>query len=775
MAQFGDYEHDLILRQTVQAAARHAYGVTGSDQRGFDPGAVLDILAPRQILALHRLANRATLNRDGSVDYGRRVGPRLPGSRARDLKEALHSILAIQAATASAAPQRQLTAGEQHLDSGLRSLFAEEQVRSFADGNGIGRRRSSGLVQDRTTESRVFAPAAKAMVDDLAKATGSSRADVLNRLLSTPADQRFDLAASMMVGRGEGMAQDHRDHARNRMAEAMNQQFTGLGKTAKRYEGIGRRWRAQNRLVKGLVYLGVGAAVISQPWLIPVLVAGRFLHPIQRLQRVAQEIGASARGSRSVGQARKILDHEHETAARLAGGRQVAFVQTPGQTPAPASGQAPAPASDRGQPPAGREAQASQQVHVPGVGADGTDVTAPPRDGTQGPGQAVPGQTAPGQTAPGQAVPGQAVPGQGARVPMPAEALQHPGQVAPGQAVPGQAVPGQDGRVPMPAEALQPVRPPVTAPAPQQWNRESAGADQGPPLLAGFATRAPERAEAVPAGVAPGQDGGTDPARSGPAEQAPSGSAEQAQNGPAEQVASAPVEEAQSAPAGQARSGAGEAATGAEERPYRAAHRAEDLRPAATTDSQPRRAEPATTGEYEPRRAEPRSGEYEPRRAEPGSGEYEPRRAEPATAEYEPRRAEPATTEYQPRRAEPATTEYQPRRAEPVTGEYEPRRAEPVAAADGGAGQGDRDAGGRPDGGQGGSNEQAGPFRWPGALDVGDGRSEADQQLWTATQAASAGVAGARPGTRAAAEATTSAGRSGSGQGRDTTRTETER
>ena len=363
MADFGDYEHDRILRQTVKAAAQHAYGVTGSSERVFDPGDVLEMLSPRQILALHRVAQHADLNGDGSVDYGRRTGPRLPTAGARDLKEALHGILAVQAASASAPPEGELTAGEQQLDRGLRSLFAEQQLESFAESNGIRTRGSLRLVQDRTVDSRVHAPAARSMVDSLAKATGGSREEVLSRLLATPADQRFQLAAAVMMGRGEGMAPDHREHATDRMARTMDDQFAKLGSTATKYNRIGRQWKRQHPIVKGLVYAGMAAAVVTQPWVLPVLVAARFARPLQRLQRARRELSAVAQGSRSVGKAQKILAHEFEVAGRLAPDRRAAVLQAPART-----GQAPQPFGppQQGGPP---------QVHVPGIGPDGTDLT----------------------------------------------------------------------------------------------------------------------------------------------------------------------------------------------------------------------------------------------------------------------------------------------------------------------------------------------------------------------------------------------------------------
>lgn len=504
MAQFGDYLHDRILRQTVEAAAQHTYGATGSSQRSFDPGDVLQMLSPRQLLALHRVAMRADLNGNGSVDYGR-VGPRLPTAGARDLKEALHGILAVQAASASAPPERELTEGEQHLDRGLRSLFAEEQLESFTDRNGIGLRGSTGLVQDRTVDSRVHAPAARSMVDNLAKATNSNRRDVLSRLLATPADQRFDLAASMMVGRGDGMSRDHRDHAQNRMARTMNQQFSSLGATANRYNRIGNQWKSRNRLVKGAVYLGVGAAVVAQPWLIPVLVAARFVHPIQRLQRARRELTATVRGSRSVGQARKILDHEHGVAGRLSSDRQAAMVQAPRSGPGPDQQQT------------GVRPQGGQQgLHIPGVAPDGTDLTGQRPSGWA--------QDTSAQQAPGQAAyPSWNVQGQPPQVgaPMPAWALQPdgqraqaggqlpdpsqqapqtlPGQVAPGQVAPGQVVPGLDHAMPVgDPDVTQPV---VTQPGQPPVQAGVAAPDGSTPLQAAGPPEAgqPQAADEAPA------------------------------------------------------------------------------------------------------------------------------------------------------------------------------------------------------------------------------------------------------------------------------------
>ena len=484
MADFGDYEHDRILRQTVKAAAQHAYGVTGSSERVFDPGDVLEMLSPRQILALHRVAQHADLNGDGSVDYGRRTGPRLPTAGARDLKEALHGILAVQAASASAPPEGELTAGEQQLDRGLRSLFAEEQLESFTERNGIRPRGSLRLVQDRTVDSRVHAPAARSMVDSLAKATGASREEVLSRLLATPADQRFQLAAAVMMGRGEGMAADHREHATNRMAQTMDDQFAKLGSTAKKYGRIGRQWKRQHPIVKGLVYAGMAAAVVTQPWVLPVLIAARIARPIQRLQRAQRELTAVAQGSRGVGKAQKILAHEFEVAGRLAPGRRAATLQAPGRTgPAAQPGSAPQQAG----PP---------QVHVPGIAPDGTDLTThvqpqapdradlgpPPVTGApmppwmlqgQGPAtapvQTAPVQTAPVQTAPVQTAPVQTAPVQTAPVETapsgtapvetaPGEAAQHQaaqGEAAQGEAGPGEVAGAEEGQ-PVAAEAGHP-------------------------------------------------------------------------------------------------------------------------------------------------------------------------------------------------------------------------------------------------------------------------------------------------------------------------------
>jgi hypothetical protein len=329
MARALTYGEEQLYLRLVDAAGSHVRGVLGVVGAGPDAADVRAALATDQYQALGRLVRGARTDEFGGVRFRRGPGPIRP-SRTRALKTGLQAVMAAHVADAAPPAQGQMSEADYYLDRGLRTAFAEQELGSFMERNGVRRPLTFGAVRDRGADTHVYGVAANALVGDIAKRTNMSKRDVMQQLLTTPPDKRIDLAAGMLSGRAGGMPAQQRDYARNAMANTMRGQFGRLGRTATSFDQIGQRWKRLPRWMKILV----GVVVVTNPSCIPLLLAARATRAIQRSQRFGHRRMAAYQAHAAVRTAERTLARELQSVG--ADGRPVVgrHAPTPGrQTP----------------------------------------------------------------------------------------------------------------------------------------------------------------------------------------------------------------------------------------------------------------------------------------------------------------------------------------------------------------------------------------------------------------------------------------------------------
>jgi len=384
-------------------------------------------------------------------------------AKARALMAGLHAVLADQAFANQSPRQRDLDKTELTFGAGLREGYAVRELGRFQAANGLPRPFLFRFVRPRDTHSQIYATAANALVDNIAKSIGASPRTVTRQLLAAPPDQRFHEAARMMMVTSRFQSQQQHDYAVSRLADDMYRRFGRLERRGASFEQIGKRWKRVPRPIRGIVTVAA----------FPLWVVNKLTRATDRMQRWGQRRLAARLGNSAFNAATKSLNQIRVSVVAPQTGTQSQVLPTQAPNAIPPNAQV-----------AGRQFRPNGPV-VPGMTGP---VVARPEVAHRGVGQPA---VAPTGQAPwrvrGTPAPTAQVPPQPAYPPMPAHApaAQQPGAqlgqpaqpAAPPQVRTGPATPGPIAQPP-PSAGQQATVPPGWAEPPGQPDQQPGAAPQ---------------------------------------------------------------------------------------------------------------------------------------------------------------------------------------------------------------------------------------------------------------------------------------------------------
>jgi hypothetical protein len=219
-------------------------------------------------------------------------------AKARALMAGLHAVLADQAFANQSPRQRDLDRTELTFGAGLREGYAVRELGRFQAANGLPRPFLFRFVRPRDTHSQIYATAANALVDNIAKSIGASPQTVTRQLLAAPPDQRFHEAARMMVVTSRFQSQQQHDYAVSRLADDMYKKFGRLERRGASFEQIGKRWKRVPRPIRGIVTVAA----------FPLWVVNKLTRATDRMQRWGQRRLAARLGNTAFSAATKSLN-----------------------------------------------------------------------------------------------------------------------------------------------------------------------------------------------------------------------------------------------------------------------------------------------------------------------------------------------------------------------------------------------------------------------------------------------------------------------------------